>query len=72
MNPYGANPKDPPPLRRDDRYRTEIHRRSALPFHHTASPRASHDLLVMNQRPDLAHEVGTAPDATSLAGGLPV
>jgi hypothetical protein len=54
MNPYGASQNDLPPLRREDRYRTEIHRRAALPFHHTASPRASHDLLVMNQRPDLA------------------
>jgi hypothetical protein len=70
MNPYGANQTDLPPLRREDRYRTEIHRRAALPFHHTASPRASHDLLVMNQRPDLAGETGT-PDAVSFAGGQP-
>ena len=54
MKPYGANRENPPPLRRDDRYRTEIHRRAALPFHHTASPCVGHDLLVMNQCPDLA------------------
>jgi len=60
MNHYGANRENLPPLRREDRYRTEIYRRAALPFHQTTDQHAGHDLLVMNHRPDLAHDAGPA------------
>jgi hypothetical protein len=60
MNTQGANREARPAFRRDDSYREEIHRRAALPFHRTSTPRSTHDLLVMNHCPDLAGEPGIA------------
>jgi hypothetical protein len=56
MHHHGAYKKEIPPLRRDDRHRAEINGRAALPFHRAPGNEAGHDLLVMNQRPDLAHD----------------
>jgi hypothetical protein len=58
---YGAYQKNLPPLKRNDPYRTEIHRRAALPFHQTGGATAGHDLLVMNPYPDLACQAEATP-----------
>jgi hypothetical protein len=60
MKQYGAHEENLPPTRTENRS-PEFKDRAARPFVYATGRQASHDLLVMNNRPDLARGADAAP-----------